>query len=109
MYQIFKVYMSRSNSRSNSMELEFTVWGEDELPRNRTKSRSVSIDSIETIYLTNSNNTLNNDQKVISTKSSIDVKNGNIRRKRDIDMDQLYHDPTPTPESFLEKIKHIIV
>jgi hypothetical protein len=59
---------------------------------------------METIHIANSNNISINHTTTIRI---LDVKNGHKkRRKRDVDMDELYHEPTPTPESFLEKIKH---
>jgi hypothetical protein len=87
--------MSRNNSRNNSIDIS----------RSRTSSwdnrRSNSFGSVETIELDTDNVTGN--VKTISIKivsNDIDKK-----RTRDvyIDMENPHKEPTPTPNSFLEK------
>ena len=101
---------SRSNSRSNSMELEFMIAWEDESPRKRTKSRTISIESIESnesieSILMNDNISVNTTYTSLPNKNVIDIKNGHKIRKKNVDIGVLYYDPSPRPSLFLEKIK----
>ena len=75
---------SRSNSRSNSMELEFMIAWEDESPRKRTKSRTISIESNESIesILMNDNISVNTTYTSLPNKNVIDIKNGHKIRKK---------------------------
>tara|TARA_X000000368_G_C22829358_1_gene622630 strand:- start:207 stop:611 length:405 start_codon:yes stop_codon:yes gene_type:complete len=100
-YNLIVIIMSRSSSRNNSIDLS----------RPRTSSwdnrRSNSLGSVETIEL-ETDKTIKNVSKITNIKTAsmkIIPSNKDKKRARDvyIDINDPYKNPTPTPNSFLEK------
>ena len=110
---------SRRNSRSNSIDFEFIVCWEDKSPRDGMKSRTISSESNGTIENdehdehdeSDENNTKNNhtfskyNDYTSHKRNVIHMRNGHKIRRRDVNMEVLCYDPSPTPSLFLEKIK----
>ena len=103
-YNLLAVIMSRSSSRSNSIDLS----------RSRTSSwehrRSNSLGSVETIEF-ETDKTIKNVSNVTNIKTTsmkIIPSNREKKRARDVYIDihdphNPHKNPTPTPNSFLEK------
>lgn len=98
---------SNSNSsRSNSIEIDILCSStndyisNDAVGRVRTDSY-ISIGSCDSIYIEDAVNIIKRNKY---PSVAIVINNGHKTRKRDVYMDDIYHDPSPTPTNFLEKI-----